>query len=62
MFSGDLRRKGTHEHTETSSKYFHGHRRLSQSEESELMCTHGKDGVTRVFERCHQGVAREEGI
>ena len=29
---------------------------LSQSEKSKCMWTHGKDGLTRVFERCHQGL------
>ena len=45
-------------HTETKSKYFDGHGCLSQSEEREFMWAYDKDGVTRVFERCHQGVAR----
>ena len=45
-------------HTETRSKYFDGHGRLSQSEESECKWAHDKYGVTRVFERCHQWVAR----
>ena len=45
-------------HTETKTKYFNGHGRLSQSKESECMWAHDKDGITRVFERCHQGVAR----
>ena len=45
-------------HTKTKLKYFDGHGCLSQSDESECMWTHDKDGVTRVFERCHQGVAR----
>ena len=44
--------------TETKSKYFDGHGRPSQSEENECMRAHDKDGVTRVFKRCHQGVAR----
>ena len=35
-------------HTETKSKYFDGHGSLSQSEESECMWAHDKDGVTRV--------------
>ena len=48
----------TNTHTETKLKYFNGHGRLSQSEESEYMRAHHKDGVTRVFERCQQGVAR----
>ena len=43
------RRKGTHKHTETYLKYFDGHRCLSQSEESECIRTHGKDGITREF-------------
>ena len=30
-------------------KYFDGHRRLSQSEESEYMRTHDKGGITRKF-------------
>ena len=47
--------KGTRTHTETKSKYFDG--RPSQSEEIKCMWAHDKDGVTRVFERCHQGVA-----
>ena len=42
----NLWRKGTHKHTETYSKYFNGHRCLSQSEESECMWTLGKYGVT----------------
>ena len=45
-------------HTETKLKYFDRHGRLSQSEESECMWAHNKDGITRVFERCHQGVTR----
>ena len=53
--------ESTHKHTETHLKYFNGHRRFSQSKESKCMWTHSKDGVTRVFERCHQGVVREEG-
>ena len=40
----------TNTHTETKSKYFDGHGRPSQSEESECMWAHDKDGVTRVFE------------
>ena len=32
-------------HTETKSKYFDGHGRLSQSEESKCMRTQDKDGV-----------------
>ena len=47
---------------ETKSKYFDGQGRLSQSEESECMWEHDKYGVTRVFERCHQGVARGMAI
>ena len=43
----DLWRKGTHEHMETYSKYFDGHKCLSQSEESNW--THGKDSITREF-------------
>jgi hypothetical protein len=35
--------------THGNLKYFDGHRRLSQSEESEYMWTHDKDGVTREF-------------
>ena len=35
--SRDLQRKGTCKHKETYSKYFDGHRHLSQSEESECM-------------------------
>ena len=46
-------------HTETKSKYFDEHGRLSQSEERECMWAHNKDGITKVFEKCHQGVARE---
>ena len=46
-------------HTETKSKYFDGHSHLSQSEESECMLAHEKDGITRVFERCHQGLREE---
>ena len=41
--------KDTHKHKETYSKYFDGHRRLSQSEESEYMWTHDKDGDIREF-------------
>ena len=48
----------TNTHTETKSKYFDGHGRPSQSEESECMWAHNKDDITRVLERCHQGVAR----
>ena len=33
-------------HTETKSKYFDGHGHPSQSEESECMWTHDKDGIT----------------
>jgi hypothetical protein len=33
----DHRRTGTRKHMETNSKYFDGHGRLSQSEESECM-------------------------
>ena len=51
-------RTGTRKDTETKSKYFDRHGRLSQSEESECMWTHDKDGVTRFFERCHQWVVR----
>ena len=47
-----------HIHTETKSKYFDGHGRLSQSKESQCMWAHDNDGVIRVFERCHQGVAK----
>jgi len=47
------------EHTHGNKiEIFDGHGSLSQSEESECMWAHDKDGVTRVFERCHQGVAR----
>ena len=35
--SRDIWRKGTHKHMETYSKYFDGHRHLSQSEQSECM-------------------------
>ena len=35
--SRDLQWKGTHKHMETYSKYFDGHRHLSQSEESKCM-------------------------
>ena len=45
----DLWRKGTHKHTGTYLKYFDGHKRLSQSEESKCMWIDGKDGVTREF-------------
>ena len=45
----DLWWKGTHKHTEIYLKYFDVQRRLSQSEESECMWTHDKDGVTREF-------------
>ena len=48
--------------TETYSKYFDSHRCLSQSQESECISTHNKDDITRVFERCHQSIAREEGM
>ena len=34
-----------HIHMETKLKYFDGHSRLSQSEESECMWAHDKDGV-----------------
>ena len=53
-----LQGTGTWKHTITKSKYFDEHSSLSQWEEGECMWTHDKDGVTRVFERCHQGVAR----
>ena len=48
----------TNTHTETKSKYFYGHGRPFQSEENKCIWAHDKDGVTRVFERCHHGVAR----
>ena len=48
----------TNTHTETKLKYFDGHGRLSQSEESECMWAHDEYGIARVFERCHQGVTR----
>ena len=51
----------TNTHTEKKSKYFNGHSRPSQSGENECMWAHDKDGITRVFERCHQGVARGDG-
>ena len=41
--------KGTNKHIETYSKYFNGHRSLSQSEENKCMWTHGKDGIKREF-------------
>ena len=43
----------TNTHRETKSKYFDGHGRLSQSEESECMWAHDKDGVTRVLSCTH---------
>ena len=43
------RTTGTHKHTETVSKYFDWHGRLSQSEESKCLWTHNKDGVPREF-------------
>ena len=39
----------TNTHTETKSKYFNGHGRLSQSEESECMWTHDKNGVMNYY-------------
>jgi len=48
-------------HTNThieKPKYLDGHGHFSQSEEGEFMWAHDKDGVTRVFERYHPGVAR----
>ena len=45
----DHRRTGTHKHTETVSRYFDRHGRLSQSEESKCLWTHDKDGITREF-------------
>ena len=51
--------QATNTHTETKSKYFDGHCRLSQSEESECMWAHDKYGVTRLSERCHQGLREE---
>ena len=55
----DHKMTGTHKHMETVSKYFDGHGRPSQSEESKCMWAHDKDDVTRVFERCHQGLREE---
>ena len=43
----NLRWKGTHKHTETYTKYFDSHIRLSQSEESECMWTHDKEGTRK---------------
>jgi hypothetical protein len=40
-------RTGTHKHTETVSRYFDWHSRLSQLEESKCLWTHDKDCVTR---------------
>ena len=42
----NLRRKGTHKHTETYLIYFDDHRYLFQSEDSKFMWTHSKDSVT----------------
>ena len=39
----------TRKHTETKSKYFDWHGRLSQSEESKCLWTHDKDGITGEF-------------
>ena len=47
-------------HMETYSKYFDGHRCLSQSEESECKWTHGKDGITREFLKGATRGLREE--
>jgi hypothetical protein len=47
---------------ETYSKYFDGHRRLSQSEESECMWTHDKNGITREFLKGATRGLREEGM
>ena len=45
---------------ETCSKYFNGHRHLSQSEDSEFMWKHDKDGVTREFLKGAPSGLREE--
>ena len=45
----DHQRTGTHKHTETVSRYFDRHGRLSQSEQSKCLWTHNKDGVTGEF-------------
>ena len=39
-------RTGAHKHTETVSRYFDRHGRLSQSEESKCLWTHDKEGTT----------------
>ena len=44
-------RTGTQKHTETWSKYVDGHCRLSQSEESECLWTHDKDGIVMFSHR-----------
>ena len=41
----DLRKKGTHKHTEASLKRFNYHRCLSRSEESKCIWTHAKDSA-----------------
>ena len=51
----------TNTHTETKLKYFNGHSRPSQSEESDYMWAHEKDGITRVFDNpCYFHIDIEE--
>ena len=45
----DHSRIATCKHTKTKSKYFDGHGRLSQPEDSKCTSTHDKEGVTREF-------------
>ena len=42
-------RIGPWKHTETASKYFDGHGRLSQSKKRKCLWTHDKNGITREF-------------
>ena len=51
-FYQKLKRSPMERHTQTHgnyTKYFDGHRHLSQLEESECMLTYNKDGVTKEF-------------
>ena len=57
----DHKMTGTHKHTETVSRYFDWHGRLSQSKESKCLWTHDKDGVTREFTKGATRGLRRDG-
>ena len=53
----DLRRKGTHKHSETQLRYFDDHRCLSRTEEGKCMWTHGINMILKAYSWTSRSVA-----